>query len=66
MKNCYGYIRVSSRDQNEDRQLIAMQELSIPPTHVYIDKQSGKDFNRPKYKRLLRKLRRDDLKSYSG
>ena len=47
MKNCYGYIRVSSRDQNEDRQLIAMQELSIPPTHVYIDKQSGKDFNLP-------------------
>lgn len=38
-----------------------MQELNIPPTHVYIDKQSGKDFNRPKYKRLLRKLRRDDL-----
>ena len=61
MKNCYGYIRVSSRDQNEDRQLIAMQELNIPPTHFYIDKQSGKDFNRPKYKRLLRKLRRDDL-----
>ena len=61
MSSCYGYIRVSSRDQNEDRQLIAMQELSIPPTHVYIDKQSGKDFNRPKYKRLLRKLRRDDL-----
>ena len=61
MSSCYGYIRVSSRDQNEDRQLIAMQELRIPPTHVYIDKQSGKDFNRPKYKRLLRKLRRDDL-----
>lgn len=61
MSSCYGYIRVSSRDQNEDRQLIAMQELSIPPTHVYIDKQSGKDFNRTKYKRLLRKLRRDDL-----
>lgn len=61
MSSCYGYIRVSSRDQNEDRQLIAMQELSIPPTHVYIDKQSGKDFNRPKYKLLLRKLRRDDL-----
>ena len=60
MSSCYGYIRVSSRDQNEDRQLIAMQELNIPPTHVYIDKQSGKDFNRPKYKRLLRKLRRDD------
>lgn len=61
MSSCYGYIRVSSRDQNEDRQLIAMQELNIPPTHVYIEKQSGKDFNRPKYKRLLRKLRRDDL-----
>lgn len=61
MSSCYGYIRVSSRDQIEDRQLIAMQELNIPPTHVYIDKQSGKDFNRPKYKRLLRKLRRDDL-----
>lgn len=61
MSSCYGYVRVSSRDQNEDRQLIAMQELSVPPTHVYIDKQSGKDFNRPKYKRLLRKLRRDDL-----
>ena len=61
MSSCYGYIRVSSRDQNEDRQLIAMRELNIPPTHVYIDKQSGKDFNRPKYKRLLRKLRRDDL-----
>ena len=42
MSSCYGYIRVSSRDQNEDRQLIAMQELNIPPTHVYIDKQSGK------------------------
>lgn len=61
MSCCYGYIRVSSRDQNEDRQLIAMQELNIPPTHIYMDKQSGKDFNRPQYKRLLRKLRRDDL-----
>lgn len=61
MSNSYGYIRVSSRDQNEDRQLVAMQELKIPYSHIYIDKQSGKDFNRPKYKRLLRKLRRDDL-----
>lgn len=61
MSCCYGYIRVSSRDQNEDRQLIAMQELNIPPTHIYMDKQSGKDFNRPRYKRLLRKMRRDDL-----
>ena len=61
MENVYGYIRVSSRDQNEDRQLIAMQELKVPRNNIYMDKQSGKDFNRPKYKRLLRRLRRDDL-----
>ena len=57
----YGYIRVSSRDQNEDRQLIAMKELSIPDKNIFMDKQSGKDFNRPQYKRLLRRLKRDDL-----
>lgn len=57
----YGYIRVSTKDQNEDRQMIAMQELKIPKTQIYMDKQSGKDFNRPQYKRLLRRLRRDDL-----
>lgn len=61
MGNVYGYIRVSSRDQNEDRQLIAMQELKIPHNNIYMDKQSGKDFNRPKYKHLLRRLRQDDL-----
>ena len=61
MGNVYGYIRVSSRDQNEDRQLIAMQELKVPRNNIYMDKQSGKDFNRPKYKRLLRRLRQDDL-----
>lgn len=61
MGNVYGYIRVSSKDQNEDRQIIAMQELNIPPSNIFFDKQSGKDFNRPKYKRLLRRLRRDDL-----
>lgn len=61
MGNVYGYIRVSSKDQNEDRQMIAMQELNIPHSNIYLDKQSGKDFNRPKYKRLLRRLRRDDL-----
>jgi len=44
----YGYIRVSSMDQNEDRQLIAMNELGIPATQIYIDKQSGKDFERPR------------------
>lgn len=57
----YGYIRVSSTDQNEDRQLIAMQNLKIPPSHLYIDKQSGKDFQRPAYKRLMKRLRSGDL-----
>lgn len=59
--NIYGYIRVSSRDQNEDRQLIALKEVGAPEKHIYIDKQSGKDFNRPQYKRLLRKIKKDDL-----
>ena len=59
--NIYGYIRVSSRDQNEDRQLIAMRELDVPEKNIYMDKQSGKDFERPQYKRLVRKLKRDDL-----
>ncbi len=61
MGNVYGYIRVSSRDQNEDRQLIAMKELSITDKNIFMDKQSGKDFNRPQYKKLLRRLKRDDL-----
>ena len=57
----YGYIRVSSTDQNEDRQLIALRELKIPEKNIFMDKQSGKDFNRPQYKRLVRKLKKDDL-----
>ena len=57
----YAYIRVSSRDQNEERQLIAMQELCIPERNIYIDKQSGKDFKRPQYKRLARCIKKDDL-----
>ena len=57
----YAYIRVSSRDQNEERQLIAMQELCIPKRNIYIDKQSGKDFKRPQYKRLARRMKKDDL-----
>ena len=61
MGTIYGYVRVSSKDQNEDRQLIAMQEMSVPEKNIYVDKQSGKDFERSMYKRLLRKLRRDDL-----
>ena len=57
----YGYIRVSTRDQNEDRQLLAMRELSIPQGNIFTDKQSGRDFHRPAYRRLVRRLRRDDL-----
>lgn len=58
MGNLYGYIRVSTRDQNEDRQLIALRELKIPEKNIFMDKQSGKDFNRPQYKRLVRKLKK--------
>lgn len=57
----YGYIRVSSIDQNEDRQLIAMGEKNILKNNLYIDKQSGKDFNRPQYKKMVKKLRQGDL-----
>ena len=59
--SAYGYIRVSSQDQNEDRQLIALKEVGVPAKNLYLDKQSGKDFNRPQYKKLLRKLKKDDL-----
>ncbi len=47
MGKIYGYVRVSSKDQKEDRQLITMRELQVPESNIYIDKQSGKDFNRP-------------------
>ena len=57
----YGYIRVSSRDQNEDRQIIALQDVGIRKDHIFVDKQSGKDFNRPQYQKLLRKIKKDDL-----
>ncbi len=57
----YGYVRVSTREQNEDRQLIALREVGVEGKFVYTDKQSGKDFNRPNYKKLLRKLKKDDL-----
>ncbi len=59
--NTYGYMRVSSTDQNEDRQLISLVQKGINQKNIYCDKQSGKDFNRPSYKRLLKKLRKDDL-----
>ena len=61
MANIYGYIRVSSRDQNEDRQRLAFQELSIPAKNIFMDKQSGKDFDRPSYKRMVRRMKKDDL-----
>ena len=55
MGNIYGYVRVSSIDQNEDRQLIIMEENNVPTNNIYIDKQSGKDFERPQYKKLVKK-----------
>lgn len=61
MSATYGYIRVSSREQNEDRQVIALGEAGVSGKMIYMDKQSGKDFNRPQYKKLLRKLKKDDL-----
>ncbi|MBD5152126.1 MAG: recombinase family protein [Oscillibacter sp.] len=57
----YGCIRVSTREQNEDRQLIALSDFDIPRKNLFIDKQSGKDFNRPAYKQLLKKLKPGDL-----
>ena len=57
----YGYIRVSTKEQNEDRQLTAMQGLDIPEQNIFMDKQSGKDFERPQYKRLVNRLKPDDL-----
>jgi len=61
MSKIYGYVRVSSADQNEDRQMIAMQAAGVPEENVFMDKQSGKDFDRPNYKRLVRRLREGDL-----
>ena len=55
----YGYVRVSTREQNEERQLIALQEFGVD--RIYLDKQSGKDFNRPQYRKLLHNLKKDDV-----
>lgn len=57
----YGYVRVSSTDQNEERQIIALRENGVSEKNLFIDKQSGKDFDRPKYKRLMRLLKPGDL-----
>ncbi len=59
--NVYGYVRVSSVDQKEDRQMIEMRNLKIKRKNIYIDKQSGKDFNRPNYQRLIKTLNKGDL-----
>lgn len=57
----YGYIRVSTKEQNEDRQLLALKELDIPKKNLFMDKQSGKDFERPQYQKMVRKLKKGDL-----
>ena len=61
MSNIYGYVRVSTKEQNEDRQMIAMREMGVPEKNIYMDKQSGKDFERPQYRRLVRRMKKDDL-----
>lgn len=61
MNSIYGYIRVSSMDQNESRQLAAMQESGVPKANIYADKQSGKDFNRPQYIQMVKSLQKGDL-----
>ncbi len=60
-RTTYGYIRVSSMDQNEDRQIIALNGKAVPVENIYKDRQSGKDFNRPQYKKLVKKLKPGDL-----
>lgn len=57
----YGYVRVSSADQNENRQMMILQKLGIEKRNIYIDKRSGKDFERPQYKKMISKLRSGDL-----
>ena len=61
MGKIYGYARVSSQEQHIDRQLLALEEFGVPRRHIFIDHQSGKDFERPQYRRLLKRLRSDDV-----
>lgn len=61
MGSVYGYVRVSTREQNEDRQMLALNEIGVTGKNIFLDKQSGKDFNRPMYRRLIEKLKEDDL-----
>lgn len=60
-KRSYAYVRVSTKEQNEDRQMLAMRSLEVPEQQIYMDKQSGKDFQRPNYLKLVKRLRRDDV-----
>ena len=60
MSGEFGYVRVSCTDQNEERQMIALRENGIQNRNIYMDKMSGKDFNRPEYKKLVKKLRAGD------
>jgi len=57
----YGYVRVSTKDQNPERQLLAMQEHQVQKKNIYMDKMSGQDFSRPQYQRLLKVLKKGDL-----
>ncbi len=61
MNNMYGYVRVSSMEQNEDRQMIALKKPGIPDSHIFMDKQSGKDFHRVNYEKLVSRLQEGDL-----
>lgn len=61
METIYGYVRVSTREQNEDRQMRALYKVQIPKQNIYVDRQSGKDFNRPMYLRLLKKMKPEDI-----
>ena len=61
MGEIYGYVRVSTKEQKEDRQLLALREAGVPEGHIFLDKQSGKDFQRTNYQRMLKKLKEDDL-----
>ena len=60
-KNVYGYVRVSTKEQNEDRQMLALEEFPVERHNIYMDKLSGKDFNRPQYHKMMRKLKAGDV-----
>lgn len=60
-KNVYGYVRVSTREQNVERQLIALEKIGVPQAKIFIDRQSGKDFRRPAYQKMVKKLKAGDV-----